>query len=105
MKEFTGDRLASFILEDNFGSLPFRALGVSFMKSIDFILFTGTAWTDLSAESKAIQPVPLQTCRSVLNEVGFGLGRLFTFFRFDFAWRLTGNAKNNFALTLSSSLQ
>jgi hypothetical protein len=104
IKEFAGDRLASLVLEYNFSSLPFRVLGVSFMKSIDFILFTGTAWTDLSAESKAIQPVPLQTCRSVLNEVGFGLGRLFTLLRLDFAWRLTGNAKNDFTVTLGSSL-
>lgn len=104
IKEFAGDRLASLVLEHNFGSLPFRALGVSIMKSIDFILFTGTAWTDISAESKAIQPVPLQTCRSVLNEAGFGFGRIFTFFRLDFAWRLTGKAKNDFTVTLGASL-
>lgn len=104
IKEFAGDRLASLVLEHNFGSLPFRALGLSFMKSIDFILFTGSAWTDLSSESKTIQPVPLQTCTKVINEIGFGLGRLFTFLRLDFAWKLTGMAKNDFTLTLGSSL-
>jgi hypothetical protein len=104
IKEFAGDRLASLILEHNFGSLPFRALGISFMKSIDFILFTGTAWTDLSSESRTIQPIPIQTSTKVINEVGFEFGRLFTFFRLDFAWRLTGNTKNDFALTFDFSL-
>ena len=103
-KEFAGDRFVSLQFEHNFGSLPFRALGISFMKNKDFILFTGSAWSDLSAESRVIQPVPLQTCRSVLNEIGFGFGRLFTFFRTDFAWRLTGNAKNDFTVTLGSPL-
>ena len=103
-KEFAGDRFVSLQFEHNFGSLPFRALGISFMNNKDFILFTGSAWSDLSAESRAIQPVPLRTCRSVLNEVGFGLGRLFTFFRIDFAWRLSGNTKNDFAITLGSPM-
>jgi hypothetical protein len=104
IKEFAGDRLASLVLEHNFGSLPFRALGISFMKNMDLILFTGSAWSDLSIESRAIQPVPLQTCTKVINEIGFGLGRLFTLLRLDFAWRLTGNAKNDFTVTFGSSL-
>ena len=103
IKEFAGDRMASLILEYNFGSLPFRALGVPLMKSMDFILFSGTAWADLSPASRAIQPVMLQTSRKVINEIGFGIGRLFTLFRLDFAWRVTGNTKNNFTLTLGSS--
>jgi hypothetical protein len=105
MREFAGDRLASLILEHNFGSLPFHALGLSFMKSIDFILFTGTAWTDLSPGSTTIQPVPVHTATKVINEVGFGLGRLLTFFRLDFAWRLTGETNKDFTLTLGSSLR
>jgi hypothetical protein len=104
-KEFAGDRLASLILEHNFGNLPFRALSLSFMKSLDLILFTGTAWTDLSFESKSIQPVHIQTSTKVINEIGLGFGKLFSLFRLDFAWRVTGNTKKDFTITLGSSLR
>lgn len=103
-RDYAGDRIASLLLEHNFGSLPFRTVGIPFMRSMDFILSAGGAWTGLSEESKALQTVPLQTTRNAIVELGFGLGRLLTFFRLDFSWRLTEVKGDNFVLTLGSSV-
>ena len=103
-RDYAGDRIISFMLEHNFGSLPFRAVGVPFVQHVDFILTAGGAWTGLSENSKVLQTVPLQTTRNAIVEVGFGLGRLLSFFRLDFSWRLTEQTGRNFALTLGSAL-
>lgn len=104
VKEFAGDRAASLLLEHNFGSVFFRALGAPLMQNVDMVLTGGAAWTALSGESRVLQTVPLDTNRNILGEVGFGLGRLLTFFRLDFSWRLTEKSRKNFVITLASSL-
>ena len=103
VKEFAGDRIATLALEHNFASLPFRMIGLPLMENVDFLITASAAWTGLSDESKAIQPVLLRTNKNVLAEVGFGLGRLLTLFRLDFSWRLTERTGRNFALTLGAS--
>ncbi len=103
-RDYAGDRLATVLLEHNFGSLPFRTIGVPLLGSTDLILSVGGAWTGLSEESKTVQTVPLRTTRNAITEAGFGLNRLFSLFRLDFTWRLTERTGNNFAVTLGSAM-
>jgi hypothetical protein len=103
IKEFAGDRIATFAVEHNFASLPFRTIGLPLMENVDFLITASAAWTGLSNESRLFQTVSLRTNRNVLVEVGFGLGRLLTMFRLDFSWRLTERTGRNFAVTLGAS--
>jgi len=104
VKEYAGDRMASLLVEHNFGSLPFRALGVPLMQDLDFLLTAGAAWTGIFGASRILQTEQIRTNRNVLVEVGFAVSRLVTFFRLDFCWRLTEKAGRNFAITLSCLL-
>ncbi len=103
-KEFSGDRFALFQVKHNFGSMVFRALGVSFIKNIDLILYAGAGWTDISAPSAVLQTSGVGTTQSILYEVGFGLDRILPFLVIDFSWRLTHHTGNNFQITIGSSL-
>ncbi len=104
IKEFAGDRLASFQCEYNFQSLVFRLLHLPLLQNADFIVYSGTAWTDLSRESTGIQLSPVSTTNGVLQEAGFAVGRILGLFRLDFTWRLTHRTCDNFTITLGSSL-
>lgn len=103
VKEFAGDRVAVLMAEHNFGILPFRAIGLPFVQSIDLILYAGSGWTEISRKAQIIQPVAVQSTHSVFHEVGFALGKILTFFRLDFTWRLTHRGADNFSITLGSA--
>ncbi len=91
------------MVEHNFGNLPFRAIGLPFVQSMDLILYAGSGWTEISRKAQIIQPVAVQSTRGVFHEVGFALGKVLTFFRLDFTWRLTHRGADNFNITLGSS--
>ncbi|MGB9772575.1 MAG: DUF5686 family protein [Bacteroidota bacterium] len=103
VKEFAGDRVGMMMVEHNFGNLPFRAIGLPFVQSMDLILYAGSGWTEISRKAQIIQPVAVQSTRGVFHEVGFALGKVLTFFRLDFTWRLTHRGADNFNITLGSS--
>ena len=103
-KEFSGDRLAILQFDYNFGSLPFRILGIPYLNNTDVLLYFGSMYTDISASSNAIQTRPIVRAAKLFHEAGFGIGRLLTFFRLDFTWRLTNRTRDNFQLTLGSEL-
>ncbi len=102
IREFSGARLAALQVEHNFGSFPFRCLGLPWMKDlkIDWILHAGAGWTAYSGGSSAERATD-----GGLYEIGFALGRVFTFFRFDFCWRVKPRFDRSFWFALSSSLE
>lgn len=104
VREFSGDRMALIQIEHDFGNMFFRALGLPVIKDMDFIVFAGSGWSDLSSSSRAVQAVPIPTARKLYHEVGFGIGRLSGFSRLDFTWRITHRNGKNFDITLGSSL-
>ncbi|MBU2445759.1 MAG: DUF5686 and carboxypeptidase regulatory-like domain-containing protein [Bacteroidetes bacterium] len=104
VKDFAGDRIASLQIEHNFGSVPFRAAGLSFIANTDLITYFGMGWSDFSRDALIPQLITEQPTKNLLCELGFGLGRILTFFRLDFTWRITMRAQNNFQMTLSSAL-
>ena len=106
VKEFAGDRAASLFAEHNFGSFLFRSSNLPIIKGlgIDFITRAGMGWTELSKRSARLQIREVTPTESVFYEIGFGLGRILTFFRLDFSWRLTHRGDDNFSVTIGSSM-
>jgi hypothetical protein len=84
VKEFSGTSYAALILEHNFRSIPFLALGIPFLyeSGIEFILHGALAqtWTD--------GPTPYPATGGWYSEVGVGLSRIFEVLRTDLTWRL-----------------
>ncbi len=103
VREFSGDRMALIQIEHDFGNMFFRVLGLPVVKDMDFIIFAGSGWSDLSSASSTVQTVPVPTARKLYHEIGFGIGRLPPFLRLDFTWRLTHRTGRNFQVTLGSA--
>lgn len=104
VKEFAGDKMAALFIEYNFGSYLFRASKIPIIKNgkIDLILNAGAGWTECSEQNKN-QLQNIVATEDVFYEIGFGLGRIISFLRFDFSWRLTHRGKRNFVFTIGSS--
>ena len=82
-RELTGDRMVSAVLEHNFRTIPFLALGIPFLyeNNIELIAHGGTARVWGTSNSSAdLWHV----------EAGFGINRIFEILRADFSWRLSG---------------
>jgi len=96
-REYTGTGYASVVLEHNFRSLPFLALGIPFLykSGLELIAFGGVArpWGTPSA--------PGGDMHGMYGEVGFGVNRILDLFRWDFAWRLV--APRTFYLALNAA--
>jgi len=110
IKEFSGDRLLSLYAQEDLGDAIFRLTGFPLLSKsgTDLIIEGGGAWTDMSAQSLALSPMPVETAKRVYWEAGFGISKLPTlplsFFRLDFTWRLTHlYGSGNFAFTVSTS--
>jgi len=82
VKEFGGTAYVAASIEHNFRSLPFLALGMSFLyeSNIEFILHAS------SARSWNTGSLPLKTPEAWYVEGGFGFSRLFDILRIDFTW-------------------
>ena len=96
--------MAALFIEYNFGSYLFRASKIPIIKNgkIDLILNAGAGWTECSEQNKN-QLQNIVATEDVFYEIGFGLGRIISFLRFDFSWRLTHRGKRNFVFTIGSS--
>jgi hypothetical protein len=104
VKEFAGDRMALLMMEWNLSGMFFRYIDLPVIRDLQFILYGGSGWIDLSLPSARIQAVGLQTSKTLFHEAGFGLANLPLGFRLDFTWRLTHRDGRNFSATLGSSL-
>ena len=93
--DYLGNKFLCFFLENNFRNILFKALGIPFLKekSYDFILFGKYAWLN----DPDIMNNPFQ-----VYETGFSLANIFSFFRFDFTWRLSSENETKFYFTLGS---
>ena len=99
-REYTGTGYASIVLEHNFRSLPFLALGIPWLyeNGIELIVFGGVArpWGAPSA--------PGGEMHGIYSEAGFGINRILQIIRLDFAWRLVAPRAFYFALNAASFL-
>jgi hypothetical protein len=86
VKEFSGTSAVSVVVEHNFRSIPFLALGLPFLyeNGIELLLHGGAArtWTHNTAL--------VNTTPSWYTEAGFGISRIFDLVRMDATWRFTG---------------
>lgn len=103
-KEFAGDAYSALFVEYNFGTMLFRALHLPFIQNLDFIIQSNAGWSTLSSKSEVLQTIAIKTAKKPFFEAGFAIGKILSFIRFDFMWRLTHQNTNNFAITLQSSL-
>lgn len=88
-KEFAGNRFFQFSLEHNFRRIPFLALGIPFLYEMDleFLVHGSIArsWGQaINNQENNYQP---RATNGWYSEIGFGIGKIFDFFRIDLTWR------------------
>lgn len=95
VKEFAGDRFVMLNAEHNFRSLPFQALGITFLheNNIEFILHGSLAQTWIGSAS---------TSGGWYSEAGIGINRILELFRADLTWRLRDPKGVFFSLSMGN---
>lgn len=111
-KEYYGDRFISANLEHNFGEIFPGLIRIPSVSSfgLELILIGNIAWSNFS-DSSLQQNQNLdymfnftqENEEQIFSEVGFGLNRLFLFFRFDFTYRITKGLGPKFMITFKGA--
>jgi len=103
--EVFGDRVAAINIEHNFNDELFRLLNIPYLKDmrLRFYLYLNAAWSNISAESKAILPVAsYKTFKHPFYELGFGIGQALLPITFEFTWKLNYRGQNNFVFGINT---
>lgn len=111
-KEFYGDRFFTVNFEHNFGEIfpgLFRIPSVSSF-GLEFILMANVGYTDFTENSLKRNKENIYEYNYTANtddlyfyEFGLGLNKLFLFFRFDLAFRLSQIEKPRFMINISGA--
>jgi hypothetical protein len=106
-QEFKGSALVSIVAQQNLGDWLFRLPKIPFLtySGMELMLIAGAVWTTASDTARALSPIPINTAKLPYIEAGFGVNRILTLLRLDFAWRLTHRRDaGNFEVTLTAAL-
>ncbi len=109
VKEFYGDRYATFSLSHNWGEVIPGLLRIPNIASfgIEFITFGSVGWTQFGPRTLAYTRTDLPTTDTsrerVYYEVGLGINRLLLFFRLDVNARLSQVDTPQWRVTISSA--
>lgn len=100
--EYRGKRFFCLFLENNFRNTIFNLFHLPYLQKSKYnlFLFGNLGWMDTFEQSG--EDIYRKLNSQPLFEVGFGIGNIFTFLRFDFTWRLDGKRKN-FFFTIAAS--
>jgi len=103
--QFIGNRYAAVAFENNFKNTLFSLLHLPLLSKskLELLVFGNAGWINNTVDAGT----PFNSMKPIarpLTEVGFSIGNVFTFFRFDFAWRLTHKTDNNFSFRVTSRL-
>ncbi len=100
-REYLGDRIYYFNLEDNFRNILWSK--IKFMKKWELIGFFNAAKSEITNgnyERSAYKD--FSTTDGFYAEAGFGIANIFDLLRLDFAWRLNNRVSGrNFSFTVS----
>ena len=100
---FIGNKFFAIFFENNFNDLIFNVLQIPFLKNSNYDFFVFYNWGYLP-DFELIQNISINKLNDKYSELGFGIGNIFTFLRFDFAWQLSNQNTNNFNFSISSLL-
>ncbi len=89
-REFGGDKRMMIFIQHDFRDELFRWLNLPLLNSSGFglLLHAKAGWTSMTAETRTLQTISISDARTPFAEIGFGINRILTFLRIDFAWRL-----------------
>ena len=78
------------LVEHNFGNRFFRWLHLPILRNsnVGLIAFGGAGWTAMTDGTRSLQTLPTLEARRPFYEIGFGIDKILSFLRLDFAWRL-----------------
>jgi len=108
----TGDRVAAFYLEHDFGGTLFRRLGLPLLEELPFGLavYGGSFWTDIRAATRASFPAafagapdPPKSAPDWYSEIGFGISRLPLLVELLFTWRVSAHESDRFSFKFNMS--
>ena len=97
--DFVGDSYFILFVENNFKNTLFNLLNIPFLEHNKYDLLFYFNWGMI--KNKEI--IKEYFDKQYYYEIGFGLGNILSFFRFDFGWRLSKQNTNNFVFSLISS--
>lgn len=89
-REFGGDRIATIMVEHDFGDQLFRWFHIPFLQSssLSLILFGNAGWSSMREGTAALQVVPVIPAIRPFYEVGIGIDRILLALRLEAGWRL-----------------
>ncbi len=101
-REYAGDRMGMMWVEHNFGSMPLRAIGIrpTGLLDIDLLLRAAGGWCGFRSPEDGSLTYEDKAVEETHWEVGLGIGRIYTFLRLDFAWRLTSRQGRVFVISI-----
>lgn len=104
LNEVVADRALNLFVEHNFADLPFRLLGIDFLKKLGLVVtgFVNMAITEISVNSAQNLPTTFQEFKSPFYEAGFGILHPIIPIRLDFGFKLNYRGKNNFRIGINS---
>ncbi len=97
--DFIGDSYLIFLFENNFKNTLFNFLNIPFLEHNKYDLLFYFNWGTINNKVFLKENIN----HLYYYEIGFGLGNILSFFRFDFTWRLSKQYTNNFIFSLISS--
>jgi len=106
LNEVIGDRVITFYFAHNFRDELFRALGISFLKSLNLQVsyFFSAAISNVSAEGKKNLLLKYKTFKSPFCENGFSVGHQLFPISLEFSWKINYRGERNFVIGLNSLL-
>ncbi|MFC1476913.1 DUF5686 family protein [candidate division KSB1 bacterium] len=104
---FSGDRIAAAKIEHNFGTYFFERLNIPLLRKQkwEFIINAGAAWTENSDQTENMRVSRSHTTGPAYIEAGIGIGRIFSFLRFDITWRISDHTTTAFRRTVGSPIR
>ncbi len=104
--EIFGDRGIQLNLQQNFNDEIFHLLKIPLIKDLRLVLTAhfNAAIMEISDKSKSILPYDYTEFKHPFYEMGFGIGHSLFPLSLEFTWRLNYRERNNFVITLNSSI-
>lgn len=100
---FISNKYIALFVEINFNDAIFKLLQIPYLKNSNYDLFVFFNWGYLP-NYELIQKTEINNLNDKYYELGFGIGNILTFLRFDFTWKLSNQNTNNFNFSISSVL-
>ena len=100
---FITSKYIAIFVENNLNDAIFNILQIPYLKKSNYDLFVFFNW-GYFPNYELIQKTDINNFSDQYYELGFGIGNVLAFLRFDFTWKLSKQNTNDFNFSVSSAL-